>query len=92
MSQPKSSTTLPEQLLGLVVVDERRLQRRADLHVVLDGHLVLRQPRVDPAERVLDHVAGVLDQRERARARREDEELPVVEPLARSASSALESK
>ena len=44
-SQPTSSTTAAQQLLRAVVVDERRLQRRADLHVPLDRHLVLRRQR-----------------------------------------------
>jgi hypothetical protein len=71
-----------EQGLGLVVVDEARLERGADLHIALDGHLVLRRERIDATEGRLDHVAGVLDQREGARARGEQVQMAVVEPLA----------
>ena len=49
-----------DEPLGLGVVDESGLERRADLHVLLDRHVVLGLAGVDAAEGPFDHLAGRL--------------------------------
>jgi hypothetical protein len=69
---------MDEPLRG-VVMNERRLEGCADLHIALDRHLVLRAKRVDVAERVLDHPPRMLGQCPGAVPRTEDEDLPLEE-------------
>src|SRR2546427_4397706 len=67
-----------EQLLARRVMDETRLQRRENLDVFLHRKAELRRLRIQRRKRLSSHLLSQADQLERARRRREEEELPVV--------------
>ena len=71
-----------DDLFGVGMMDEARLERRADLDVFFDRHVVLRELRVDRAEGFLDHAARVVDELEHRGLGRVNVELPVVETSA----------
>ena len=64
------------------MMDEPRYERRDDLDEPLHGERELRLDGIERRERFLDETAGELNERERARRRREHEDVPRVDPLA----------
>lgn len=66
------------------MVDEARLERRGDLDEPLDRQMELGLLRGQGMEGLLDQLTGESGKGERTRARREDEDVAGVEPLAAS--------
>jgi hypothetical protein len=72
---------LGDELLAARVVDEPRLDVGEDGGIALHGEVVLRLPRVEGRERLLEQVAGERRQRDRRRPGREDEQLAGIQLL-----------
>ena len=70
-----------EQLQGLRMVDEARLQGGRDLHEALHRQIVLRADRIERMEGLLDQLARPFGERLGARTGREHEDVPLVESL-----------
>ena len=67
-----------QQLLGMRMIDELRLEPREDRDVLVHRKVVLGVARIERSERRLGELARKRAQRDRVRPRRIDEQLPVV--------------
>ena len=70
---------LLDVLLGIGMMNELRLELPQDGRVLLGGHVILRQLRVERAEGIPNQATCVLDERPRSGGRGVDEQLAVVD-------------
>src|SRR6185312_16702658 len=80
--RPEIAKEIEQQLQSPRMVDEPGLERPDDLDEPLDRQALLGMLGIKRAERLRDQLASVLCERQGARARRVDEDVPGIEPAA----------